>query len=148
MAKSIEELGGNANCTSSRETIIYASSVFKYDVESMFELLADALKNPLFSDQEMQQQKDAILYELKDIYMKPESVLPEIIHYAAYKSNTLGYPLICPESYVAPKTSRELFDFMKCRYVGPKMVVAATGVDHDLLVKLSEKHFGSLPAHP
>lgn len=50
--------------------------------------------------------------------------------------------------YISPVrsiTAKDLRDYINTHYKAPRMVLAAAGgVNHDELVKLAEKHFGSL----
>ena len=142
MSKQLEKLGGMASCSSGRECITYTASVFKHDVEQMMELLADTIQNPVYSDEELDMQKQSMLFELNEMYSKPEVVLPEIIHYAAYKENTLGNPLICPHEHIEAKDKKQLVDFLDNYFVGPRMVVVGTGVEHSKFEVLTQKYFG------
>eukprot|EP01135_Chromosphaera_perkinsii_P005925 Nk52_evm11s372 gene=Nk52_evmTU11s372 len=142
--KELEKMGGMASCSSGRECITYTASVFKYDMPAMLDLIADTIHNPVLSDEELEMQKESIMFELEDMYSKPDVVLPEIIHYAAYKDNTLGNPLICPNEHIQGKSKESILEFMKKFYVGPRMVVVGTGVDHEEFVDLSKSHFGNI----
>lgn len=76
----------------------------------------------------------------------PPSWLPEILHELAYGPEGLGLSHLCPPSNLEHIGREQLHDFVKTYYVGPRVVVAAAGVEHDSFVKLCAKHFDSLPA--
>jgi processing peptidase subunit alpha len=76
----------------------------------------------------------------------PPSWLPEILHELAYGPEGLGLSHLCPPSNLEHIGREQLHNFVKTYYVGPRVVVAAAGVEHDSFVKLCAKHFDSLPA--
>ncbi|CDS01197.1 hypothetical protein [Sporisorium scitamineum] len=144
MTSEIEALGGNVMCSSSRETIMYQSSVFNKDVPAVLSILADTILNPLLSPEELDVQREAAAYEIQEIWSKPEMILPELLHTTAYQANTLGNPLLCPIESLEQMTADNLRNFMSTWYRPERIVVAGSGMPHEQLVKLSEKLFGGL----
>ncbi|SNX84313.1 probable mitochondrial processing peptidase alpha chain precursor [Melanopsichium pennsylvanicum] len=144
MTSEIEALGGNVMCSSSRETIMYQSSVFNKDVSAVLSILADTILNPLLSPEELDLQREAAAYEIQEIWSKPEMILPELLHTTAYQGNTLGNPLLCPIESLEQMTADNLRNFMSNWYRPERIVVAGSGMPHEQLVELSEKLFGDL----
>lgn len=144
MTSEIEALGGNVMCSSSRETIMYQSSVFNKDVPAVLSILADTILNPLLSPAELDMQREAAAYEIQEIWSKPELILPELLHTTAYRGNTLGNPLLCPIESLEKMTADNLRTFMSAWYKPERIVVAGSGMPHQQLVQLSEKLFGNL----
>lgn len=144
MTSEIEALGGNVMCSSSRETIMYQSSVFNKDVPAVLSILADTILNPLLSPEELDMQREAAAYEIQEIWSKPEMILPELLHTTAYQGNTLGNPLLCPIESLEQMTADNLRNFMSTWYRPERIVVAGSGMPHEQLVELSEKLFGGL----
>ncbi|KAN0064936.1 Mitochondrial-processing peptidase subunit alpha [Thecaphora frezii] len=144
MTSEIEALGGNVMCSSSRETIMYQSSVFNKDVPAVLSILADTILNPLLSPQELDIQREAAAYEISEIWNKPEMILPELLHTVAYSGNTLGNPLLCPMESLEVMTADNLRNFMKTWYTSERIVVAGAGMPHEQLVELSQKLFGHI----
>ena len=97
MLEALESLGGNIQCASSRESLMYQSATFNSAVPTTVALLAETIRNPLITEQEVQEQLETASYEIGEIWSKPELILPELVHMAAYKDNTLGNPLLCPK---------------------------------------------------
>lgn len=144
MTSEIEALGGNVMCSSSRETIMYQSSVFNKDVPAVLSILADTILNPLLSPEELDMQREAAAYEIQEIWSKPEMILPELLHTTAYQGNTLGNPLLCPIESLEQMTADNLRNFMSIWYRPERIVVAGSGMPHEQLVELAEKLFGGL----
>ncbi|KAJ5682383.1 Mitochondrial-processing peptidase subunit alpha [Penicillium macrosclerotiorum] len=96
MLEILESLGGNIQCASSRESLMYQSATFNSAVPTTLGLLAETIRDPLITDEEVLQQLATAEYEIGEIWAKPELILPELVHMTAYKDNTLGNPLLCP----------------------------------------------------
>lgn len=144
METRIQSLGGNVMCSSSRETIMYQSSVFNEDVPEILSIFADTIQNPLLDAQEMAFQREAAAWEISEIWNKPEMILPELVHATAYEQNTLGNPLLCPPESLEVMTTDNLRAYMDAWYRPDRIVVAGAGMPHAELVALSEKLFGGM----
>ncbi|WWD18944.1 hypothetical protein CI109_103400 [Kwoniella shandongensis] len=146
MTTLIDSLGSQITCSSSRETIMYQSTVFPQSLPLALELISSTIRHPLMLPEEVAAQKDAAAYEIREIWAKPELILPEIFHTVAFRGNTLGMPLLCPESQLNVLGEREVRGFMKDWYRPERMVIAGVGMPHEELVMLAERFFGDIPA--
>ena len=95
MEQLIQSVGGNVMCSSSRETMMYQSSVFNQDISTVLEAFADTIRRPNLDAMELALQREAAAWEVQEISGKPELYLPELVHAQAYRDNTLGHPLLC-----------------------------------------------------
>lgn len=79
--------------------------------------------------------------------MRPEQepILMDMVHAAAFRDNTLGFPKICPSSNVGKIDRNMLLSYMKQYHTPKRMVVAGVGVEHDVLVNAVEKYFLNKP---
>jgi len=143
MTKEIEQLGGQFLSSSSRETIMYQASTYTHSLPSVISILSDTVLNPQITQEELDIQREAALWEVGEIKNKPEMILPELLHETAYQGNTLGNPLLCPEDRLEKMTTETIKDYLGMWYKPERLVVAAAGVEHDQLVELAERHFGS-----
>ncbi|KAI7872351.1 peptidase M16 inactive domain-containing protein [Spinellus fusiger] len=141
----VESLGGNVMCSSSRESIMYQSAVFSQDIERVVSLFSDVVCRPNIDPIEVMEQQQTALYEIEEIWSKPEMILPEILHTVAYANNTLGNPLLCPPESLETMTSDLIQNYKKTWYRPERMVLAACGIEHERIVDLAMKHFGHLP---
>lgn len=151
MLEWLESLGGNIQCASSRETLMYQSATFNSAVPDAVAILAETIQNPMITDEEVSQQLETADYEIGEIWSKPELILPELIHLAAYKDNTLGNPLLCPKERLGHINKSTIEAYRQNFYKPERMVVAFAGVNHDTAVQLAEKYFGDMrksDAHP
>lgn len=143
--ETVESLGGNIQCASSRESLMYQSATFNNEVDTTVALLAETIRDPKVTEEEVEQQLDTAAYEIQEIWSKPELILPELVHSAAFRENTLGNPLLCPKERL-PFINRDVVDaYRKTFYKPERMVVALAGVNHREAVRLVEKWFGDMP---
>ncbi|KAH7930934.1 hypothetical protein BV22DRAFT_1077511 [Leucogyrophana mollusca] len=148
MATAMDKLGGQIMCSSSRESIMYQSSHFDQATPLALSLMSDTVLNPSFLPEELDAQRDAARYEIREISAKPEMILPEILHDVAYGGKTLGNPLLCPEDRVDAITADILRSCITDWYRPERMVIAGAGMQHEQLVELADKHFSSLKPAP
>ncbi|KAL8801587.1 MAG: hypothetical protein Q9200_006909 [Gallowayella weberi] len=140
----LESLGGNIQCASSRESLMYQSASFNAAVPTTLALLAETIREPLITDLEVQQQLETAEYEIREIWAKPELILPELVNVAAYKDNTLGNPLLCPQERL-PFISKGTVEYYRKTFFKPeRIVIAFAGVNHQEALKLTEKYFGDM----
>lgn len=139
----IDSLGSNTHCSSSRETVMYQSTVFPHDIDQAMRIMASTILRPVLVEEELEAQKEAAAYEIREIWAKPEMILPEILHTVAFKDNTLGMPLLCPEERLPLITTDSLRQYMSDWYRPERIVVAGVGMEHEQLVRMTEQAFGS-----
>lgn len=144
MLETIEHLGGNIQCASSRESMMYQAATFNSAIPTTVELLAETVRRPKITDDEIEQQLETARYEVKEIWSKPELILPELVHMAAFKDNTLGNPLLCPEDRLSVIDRDVIQAYRHTFYRPERIVVAFAGVPHAEAVRLTEQFFGDM----
>ncbi|CCE92601.1 mitochondrial-processing protease subunit alpha TDEL_0E03580 [Torulaspora delbrueckii] len=148
-AETLELLGGNYQCTSSRETMMYQASVFNQDVDKMLNLMCETIRFPNITEEELAEQKMTAQYEIDEVWMKPDLALPELLHTTAYSGETLGSPLLCPRELVPSISRYYLMDYRNKFYTPRNVVAAFVGVEHERAVEYAEKYFGDWESsHP
>ncbi|KAF9437704.1 Mitochondrial-processing peptidase subunit alpha [Entomortierella beljakovae] len=144
----LEAAGGNVMCSSSRESIMYQSALLPQDLPKMLATMADTIRNPAITAEELEEQRISTSHEIHEYWSKPEMILPEIMHTIAYKDNTLGNPLLCPIENLETMTTDNIKSFINTWYRPERIVVSAVGADHDQVVELTEKLFGDMKSLP
>ncbi|KAI0931563.1 hypothetical protein AcW1_001066 [Taiwanofungus camphoratus] len=148
MSSAIDKLGGQILCSSSRESIMYQSSHFHQATPLAVSLIADTVLNASFLPEEIDAQREAARYEIREVSAKPEMILPEILHEVAYDNRTLGNPLLCPEHQIDLIDESIMRQSMKDWYRPERIVIAGAGMQHEELVELADKYFSSLKYVP
>lgn len=144
MTTEIEQLGGQFISSSSRETILYQATTYSQSLPAVLSILSDTVLHPNIEQDELDIQREAALWEVGEIKTKPEMILPELLHETAFRNNTLGNPLLCPEDRLETMTPETLREFRRRWYRPDRLVVAAAGIEHDQLVDLANRYFGAV----
>ena len=144
MLESLDALGGNTQCASSREALMYQSATFNNAVPTTLGLLAETIRDPLITEEEVQQQVETASYEIQEIWSKPELIIPELLHMVAYKDNTLGNPLLCPREKLPDMNSALIRKYRDAFYRPERIVVAFAGVEHEEALRLTTQYFGDM----
>lgn len=144
MLETVENLGGNIQCASSREAMMYQAATFNSAIPTTVGLLAETIRDPRLTDEELEQQLETAQYEVREIWSKPELILPELVHTAAFKDNTLGNPLLCPQERLGVIDRNVIQAYRDAFYKPERIVVAFAGVPHEEAVKLAEQYFGDM----
>lgn len=140
----MDKLGGQIMASASRETIMYQSSHFDRASPLALSLISETVLDPAFLDEELELQRDAARYEIREMKTKPEMILPEVLHEVAYGRRGLGSPLLCPEDRIDLVTGDLLRQCTANWFRPERMVIAGAGIQHEQLVELTEKYFASL----
>lgn len=155
MMSQLEALGGAFMCSSSRDAIMYHAIIFNKDIDAAMELLSEVVLEPELSQEEIDQQKGLLGYELDDMTAKPDFYLMELLHQAAYENDTVGRPQVCSEEDASRMTAAKLHTFRDQFTTPSGLVISGAGIPHDEFVGSAEKHFGSKmgehagkPEHP
>lgn len=125
---------------------MYQSSHFHSATPLALSLISDTVLNPSFLPEEIDAQRDAARYEIREINAKPDMIIPEVLHNVAYANKTLGNPLLCPEDRVDSIDEGLLRSCMRDWYRPENMVIAGAGMQHEELVEMVDKYFSSLKA--
>jgi processing peptidase subunit alpha len=123
---------------------MYQSFHFHKETPLALSLISETVQNASFLPEELEAQRAAAEYEIRELRAKPEIILPEILHHIAYDGKGLGNPLLCPEDRIHLIDASLMRHFMEQMYRPERMVIAGAGVAHEELVELVDKHFSSL----
>src|SRR5580692_341545 len=146
IAEEIENVGGSLNAYTGREITAYHASVLKEDVALGVEMVADILRNSVFDPDELQRERGVILQEIGQALDTPDDLIFDQFQETALPDQPLGRPVLGTADSVETIGRDDLFAFLARHYTASNMVMSAAGrVEHDQIVELAEKHFGSVP---
>nr|XP_043621559.1 mitochondrial-processing peptidase subunit alpha-like [Erigeron canadensis] len=144
LVREVEAVGGNVAASASREQMSYSFDALKTYVPQMVELLVDSARNQVFLDWEVKEQIQKVKAEISEYGNNPEGLLLEAVHSAGY-SGALGNALIASEASLNRLDSSILEEFVAANYTAPRIVLAASGVEHEELLKYAEPLLSDLP---
>lgn len=143
----VENKGAHLNAYTSREMTVYYAKCLKQDLPWAVELLSDILSNSKFETGQIERERGVILREMEEIESNYQEVIFDYLHATAYQGTPLGRTILGPVENVKSLNAKDLKNFIKCHYKGPRMVLcAAGGIDHSQLTELADQHFGQVSA--
>ncbi|KAG0573968.1 hypothetical protein KC19_VG226000 [Ceratodon purpureus] len=137
LVREVEAIGGNIMANASREQMAYTADSIKTYMPEMVELLVDCVRNSMYYDWEVHDQLVRVKAEIGEIANNPQSILLEALHSAGY-AGALGQPLLAPEASLHKLNGEVLIDFVSRNYTAGRIVLAASGCDHDELLQIAE----------
>jgi len=145
----VENLGAHLNAYTSREQTVYYAKSFRKDVSAAVDIISDILQNSKLDNSAIERERDVILREQQEVDKQLEEVVFDHLHAVAFQGQPLGRTILGPKANILSINRDDLTSYIKTNYTADRMVLVGTGgVEHGELVKLAEKHFGTLPVSP
>jgi len=156
IALELESRGGEVNAfTSFEETAYYTTLASRYFEEGL-DVIADALQNPLFDEEEMLREREVILEEIKRAQDSPSKMVSTNLWKTSFGGTPYGRPVLGfveTVSKINHKTLREYFE--RNYHAGTTSLFVVGDVDSRKVAAIAEKKFakmrkgkkGSLPSH-
>src|SRR5258707_9910125 len=139
-----DRLGGNLDAFTTHEMTGFAVKVADRSLPQAFDLLADLLAHPRFDQTDLDREQNVILEEMKMVEDTPDELLGALFNAAYFPGHPLGRPIEGTEDTVSSFDHQTLSSFYAREFSPGNLVVTAGGnVEHDRLVDLVEKSFGS-----
>jgi len=137
----IESKGGYLNASTSREWTSLYVHVLPEEVDLAFDILADMIENPEFSESALESERAVILQEIKMFNDSPESLLFDYTFKSTFGDDHPLARLIMGDAEsvnnISPKDVREFWDG---HWTAERIYVSAVGkVNHDNLCDLASK---------
>ncbi|RCV29202.1 hypothetical protein SEVIR_5G471500v4 [Setaria viridis] len=133
----LELAGGNVGASYSREQMVYSYDTLKGYMPEAIEILIDCMRNPLFLQEEVERQLVLAREEVQDLHKNPEKFLHEQLNLVGF-SGALANPLIPPEDALSRINDKIIQKFYHENYTADRVVLAASGVDHEQLLNYAE----------
>ena len=138
IAETFDELGGELNAATSRETTTVFARVPDTSLEIAVDVMADMVYRPTFAD--VDSEREVVLEEIAMVEDTPHDLVHDIASEAVFGSHPLGRPVIGRADVISSVSRRALAGYHHRAYSGERIVIAAAGrVRHDELVRLVEE---------
>ena len=133
IAELFDAMGGELNAATSRETTVVYTRVPDDRVEQALDAMTDMVFAPSFDD--VDSEREVVLEEIAMVDDNPQDLVHDLAAEAVFGSHPLGRPVIGRAEVIAKVSPRALRSYHGGAYVGPNVVLAASGhVSHDRLV--------------
>jgi len=137
IAEIFDELGGELNAATSRETTVVYARIPDDRLETALDVMADMVYRPSFD--ELDSEREVVLEEIAMVEDTPHDLVHDIAAEAVFGGHPLGRPVIGRAEVISSVSRRALSAYHQRAYRGDQLVLAAAGnVRHARLVKLLE----------
>ena len=138
IAELFDELGGEFNAATSRESTVVYARVPDTRLEHALDAMADMVFQPEFID--VDSEREVVLEEIAMVEDTPQDLVHDLATAAVFGSHPLGRPVIGRAEVIASVSPSALRSYHRRAYAGHKVVLAAAGnVKHDRLVAMLEE---------
>jgi len=149
MSRKVENMGGCINAVTSKEFTAYFISVQRCGVIESIKMLADAIQNPLFIQNEIDREKNVVIEEIDRHFDDPLTVLYEKYYKTIYTTSALRNSIIGTSDVVSNVSRVKICNYYKTHYIPEKMVVVVSGnFDEGSVMETINETFGKLKKHP
>jgi predicted Zn-dependent peptidase len=138
IAETFDELGGELNAATSRETTMVYARVPDTKLELAVDVMAEMVYRPVLA--EVDSEREVVLEEIAMVEDTPHDLVHDLAAEAVFGPHPLGRPVIGHAEVISTVSRRSLAAYHRRAYVGERLVLAAAGnVRHDRLAALLEE---------
>src|SRR6478752_331255 len=147
IAQAIDSIGGQLDAFTAKEYASYYIKVLDDHLPLAVELLADIVRRPAFTPDEIEREKKVILEEIKMVEDTPDDLVHELFTQHFWEGHPLGRPILGSKETVEALTQETLREYFRGAYVARNIIISAAGnLDHTRVRELVESVFGDLAA--
>jgi predicted Zn-dependent peptidase len=135
IAEIFDELGGELNAATSRETTVLYARIPDDSLERALDVMADMVFRPAFAD--VDSEREVVLEEIAMVEDTPNDLVHDIASEAVFAGHPLGRPVIGTASVISTVSRRALAAYHRRAYREDRIVLAAAGnARHEDLVAM------------
>lgn len=150
----IEGLGGEINAFTTKEFTCFHSNVLSEHLEVALEILSEISQKALFTEKDLEKEKEVILQEIEADKDDPEQMICNMFCEKIYKGHPLSQPILGTAESLASIKFKNLEDNYKKEYKS-LLISIAGNVDHKESLEFVNKYFKTedtvyekAPLHP
>ncbi|RKY81082.1 hypothetical protein DRQ00_00675 [candidate division KSB1 bacterium] len=144
IAEALESVGGHLNAFTSKELTCFYAHVLDENLNMAVDVLSDIVLNSLFSEEEIEKEKNVVIEEINDLEDSPDELIHEYFVRDLYYPHPLSFSILGKRENVQNYHRDDLLDFIKQNYTPNRILIAAAGnVNHKALVEICDKYFGN-----
>lgn len=127
LRKKIKHMGGVVNGATGLDSAYYYMMVPNDQLETALRLLLDMVTQLVFTDEEMEMEREVILKEIRLKEDDPADKRISLLFSEVYKTHVYGYPIIGWEERLKKLTREDLMSYHSLAYGAGGMVVGVVG---------------------
>jgi len=138
IAETFDELGGELNAATSRESTVVFARVADRHLERALDVMADMVFSPTFAD--IETEREVVLEEIAMLEDTPQDMVHDLLSEAIFGGDPLGRQIIGRADVISSVSKRALAAYHRQMYTAGNIVLAAAGnLEHDQLLALLER---------
>jgi len=123
----VEGLGGIFNAFTTKDHTGYWIKAPISHFETVVDVLADMIQNPLLLEEEIEREKGVIIEEINMYEDQPQYKVWELFEEMIYENNPLGYPTAGYKETVSQFTRETFLDYMENLYKPSNVILVVAG---------------------
>ncbi len=145
IARSVDSVGGMLDAFTAKEMVCFNTKVLDEHLPVAFEILADMVLRPRFSEDDIRKEKSVILEEIKMDQDNPDYLIHELFTQNFWPGHALGKPILGTPQTVSNFTQAGIFDCFRRWYTPDNIIITAAGhLDHRTLLQMATYEFGGV----
>lgn len=144
ISNDIDFYGGNINAFTSHDNTCYHVKMPSNHIDRGIEVLADMVKNSVFSDTEIEKEKSVIIEEIKMYEDSPEDYVYEGLLKRIYDGKGIGRNVLGNIESISKITRYKVLDFFNRNYVANNSVIVVSGnFDKTYIIEKISENFSN-----
>ncbi|SKA76527.1 Predicted Zn-dependent peptidase [Clostridium sp. USBA 49] len=146
IAESIEDVGGQINAFTGKETTCFYVKVLDTHLELSFDILSDMIFNSVFNYEDIEKEKGVIIEEINMSEDLPEDVLSDLHSKAIWGDDPISMPILGTIETVKSFSQKQLLEYLHSYYIPENCVLSIAGkISTNNIENLVNKYFGKWP---
>jgi predicted Zn-dependent peptidase len=142
-----DAIGGNVDAFTSREVASYYVKVLDEHLPRAFDLLGDLITGPLFSNDELDRERNVVLEEINMVEDTPDDLVHEVFISNFWPDHPLGRSILGTAETLATFDHQRVSEYFGAVYTPANLVVAGAGsIKHGQFVDMVGRYLGNLPS--
>ena len=130
------ELGATPLTVGQRENLAFSLDLFRTNLPAAAQLIAHAVQRPLFHPDDVERERSIVHFELESLAANHFMWLSEELHAVAYRGAYARSPIHPLDADLSSEVLPALHRFRAMVTDPARLIIGATGVDHDELLQL------------
>lgn len=144
IAEEMDAVGGSMNAFTSKECTCFYAKVVDEHLPMAMDLIADIVRNSLFTDADIAREKGVVLEEIGMAEDQPEDLVSELLMEARLDGQALARPILGTVETLRALSREQILSYYRRMYRPENCVLAVAGnYDWKNLLLLAEEAYGS-----
>jgi processing peptidase subunit alpha len=145
--RDMEDAGIVSSTSLDREHLVYRADCLRDNALVALNIVAETMTKPYLPVYELLESRNLVAAEESDKQGNGQAILNDMVHATAYgKRGALGISDGATSQMAASVDADAIRNYHSATFTGERIVIAATGVDHDAFVRSAESLFSGLPS--